>query len=487
MPTPVHHTQALRLALRAVMETPHRALSHAHRLGLDEQAAGSLWAVHAGPGAHSGGAALLLHFGPDVPARAWPHTLRSPLDGTPVPVRAICTLAPARAHTAWVQASNGSHFMLRGTLAAVLRLDDEPTRLLALTAGHVCGAAFSSARGDELRFEPHGNTPAPFEGVLLDWQPNFARLTGNIDIDAGIAEIDPQAVAGWLGSPADWPTGSAQAFAEDTLLLRTRCTVIPGRPDGTADVTLTVADDPRRRYVLRNALWWRPESPVQEGDSGAPVWNSREELVALHAGGQRLDDGPIAYATLIGPVLRWAGASVVRRGEPLRRTTAAAAAAATAPTLPMATASDEAEIDILARTLYGEARGEGELGMEAVAHVVFNRVEARSWWGRDVIGVCRKPWQFSCWNANDPNATRLLTLNASDPFFAAASRVAARVHAAQRMGTRLRVDAAAGLRGDITFGATHYYAPARVARPRWAAHLQPCARIGHHHFFRGVA
>lgn len=490
MPTSAHHTQALRLALRALLEAPQRAGAHAYRLGLDEAAAGALWAVHAGSGAHAGGAALLLHFGPGLAARAWPRTLRSPLDGTPVPVRARSTPMPARAQTAWVQASNGSHFMLRGSLGAVLRLDDEPNRLMALTAGHVCGAAFASMRGDELRFEPGSGSPAPFEGVLLDWQPNFARLTGAIDIDAGIAEIDPQAVAAWLNNPADWPTGSAPVFAEDALQLRTRGTVIPGRPLGTADVTLTVADDPLRRYVLRDALWWRPDSPVQGGDSGAPVWNAAQELVALHAGGQVLDDGPLAYATPIGPVLRWAGASVVRRGEPLRRMTPPA------PALPMiaeamvsasVSGSDEAEIDTLARTLYGEARGEGELGLEAVAHVVFNRVEARSWWGRDVIGVCRKPWQFSCWNANDPNAARLVNQNASDRFFAAASRVAARVHAAQRNGTRLRVDAAAGLRGDITFGATHYYAPARVARPRWAAKLQPCARIGGHLFFRGVA
>lgn len=46
----------------------------------------------------------------------------------------------------------------------------------------------------------------------------------------------------------------------------------------------------------------------------------------------------------------------------------------------------EKETDILARTIYGEARGESISGMEAVASVVLNRVafanrRGRFWWG----------------------------------------------------------------------------------------------------------
>ncbi len=44
------------------------------------------------------------------------------------------------------------------------------------------------------------------------------------------------------------------------------------------------------------------------------------------------------------------------------------------------------DIDVLARTIYGEARGESISGMEAVASVVLNRVafskrRRRYWWG----------------------------------------------------------------------------------------------------------
>ena len=62
--------------------------------------------------------------------------------------------------------------------------------------------------------------------------------------------------------------------------------------------------------------------------------------------------------------------------------------------------------EVLARTLYGEARGEGLPGIEAVACVILNRVafakaRGRYWWGNTVSQVCLKPGQFSCWNAGD--------------------------------------------------------------------------------------
>lgn len=62
---------------------------------------------------------------------------------------------------------------------------------------------------------------------------------------------------------------------------------------------------------------------------------------------------------------------------------------------------------ILACTLWGEARGEKEEAVEAVAQVILNRAEHPRWWGKDVRSVCLKPWQFSCWNKLDPNRAKL--------------------------------------------------------------------------------
>ena len=52
----------------------------------------------------------------------------------------------------------------------------------------------------------------------------------------------------------------------------------------------------------------------------------------------------------------------------------------------------EKETDILARTIYGEARGESISGMEAVASVVLNRVAFAKrrgcfWWGNSIAEV----------------------------------------------------------------------------------------------------
>src|SRR3546814_5919032 len=92
-------------------------------------------------------------------------------------------------------------------------------------------------------------------------------------------------------------------------------------------------------------------------------------------------------------------------------------------------ADESAAIDVLARTVWGEARGESVRGMEAVASVVVNRVRraiARGgyWWGNDVVGVCLKPCQFSCWNDGDPNRDKLLADGPGDPVFDICLRIA---------------------------------------------------------------
>ena len=77
-------------------------------------------------------------------------------------------------------------------------------------------------------------------------------------------------------------------------------------------------------------------------------------------------------------------------------------------------------LDTLARTVWGEARGEGEAGMAAVAAVIRNRIDVSAahggkyWWGRDWISVCQARSQFSCWNPGDPNRAKLLAVDDSE-------------------------------------------------------------------------
>ena len=125
------------------------------------------------------------------------------------------------------------------------------------------------------------------------------------------------------------------------------------------------------------------------------------------------------------------------------------------------------DVEILAKTIYGEARGEGLSGMEAVANVVMNRLRKKCWWGRTISEVCLKPKQFSCWNTGDPNAILLTRDLTADSLFQVCCRIAKR--------------AMKGLLPDITKGSTHYHALS--VNPAWANKLVPNIQIGRHLFY----
>lgn len=126
-------------------------------------------------------------------------------------------------------------------------------------------------------------------------------------------------------------------------------------------------------------------------------------------------------------------------------------------------------MDILARTLWGEARGEGEKGMEAVACVILNRVHKPRWWGRNIDQVCQKPWQFSCWNDNDPNRDKLLEVTKDDPQF--------------KTALEIQEKAVTGGLPDFTNGATSYFDRRMKEPPKWALGRKPCFTLGHHIFY----
>ena len=66
------------------------------------------------------------------------------------------------------------------------------------------------------------------------------------------------------------------------------------------------------------------------------------------------------------------------------------------------------ELNVLAQTIWGEARQEGTKGMIAVGNVIKNRAEAnKKMFGQGIKGVALKPKQFSCWNEGDPNREKL--------------------------------------------------------------------------------
>ena len=127
------------------------------------------------------------------------------------------------------------------------------------------------------------------------------------------------------------------------------------------------------------------------------------------------------------------------------------------------------DVDVTARTLYGEARGQPLDGLLAVAAVVMNRARAGRY-GASPADVCLRPWQFSCWNARDPNRA-----------------VIERVQPGLFMFDVCRLVASLAIRGllpDPTGGATHYHT--KGVAPNWSRGKTPSAVIGDHLFFNDI-
>lgn len=140
----------------------------------------------------------------------------------------------------------------------------------------------------------------------------------------------------------------------------------------------------------------------------------------------------------------------------------------------------ERDIDVLARTIWGEARGEGKAGQIAVGWTIRNRVEMDlgkdgkpDWWGEGYEGVCRAPWQFSCWNKNDPNY----------PYLSGARQIPRAQYTLAREAALAVIE---GRQPDPTGGATHYYATTMPKAPAWAAKAKRTMKIGQHVFFKDV-
>jgi spore germination cell wall hydrolase CwlJ-like protein len=140
------------------------------------------------------------------------------------------------------------------------------------------------------------------------------------------------------------------------------------------------------------------------------------------------------------------------------------------------------DVDILARTLVGEARGEGQAGMEDVAAVIINRSVIASHYveqhGRthplfgdgSAESACLVHQQFSCWNDGDPNKAFIQSIDETSPIF--------------RQAINIAQDAVNGDLRDRTQGATHYL---RIGTPAaWAVGHTPCFTEGHHAFYNDI-
>lgn len=124
--------------------------------------------------------------------------------------------------------------------------------------------------------------------------------------------------------------------------------------------------------------------------------------------------------------------------------------------------------EVLARTIYGEARSESVKGREAVATVILNRKKDRRW-PNSVKSVCLQDKQFSCWNANDPNRDWALSADRWDRAYMDCIEIAESALSGQ-------------IDGNLD-GANHYHTDG--VTPYWSKSMNQVASIGAHKFFVG--
>lgn len=430
---------------------------------------------------------LRIGVSDEVPGRALPRTLPLPW-GETVPVR--FERSPTDAPIMQADIAGTLHNATRdgspGSLGA-LATDFSGARRFAVTAAHVVAGSASACARDDVYIDCGARR---FRGSLSSWEPALGRVVMRTSIDASIIELSNTEFAA-LSSLVDLPTGLDRAVLAGTRLSLRRAGqsplsgVLKGWWSGWINARLSFDG---RDYWLDDAMAIAYEPPFsQGGDSGAGVWDTDDKLVGFHCAGMQTDSGWNALACEAAHVFKHFGIRLVtREGQVSTGSSQADEAAAArarcgqrAPDpqqLPTAGARDgNAQVDTLARTLWGEARGEREVerSMRAVAAVVLNRCKRQTYWGKTIVEVCRKPWQFSCWNRNDPNLPLIMNVTANDRIFAQALAIAAEAVSPNAFS-------------DETSGATHYYSTSMANPPRWARGQTPSRTIGRHLFFNNI-
>ena len=371
-----------------------------------------------------------------------------------------------------------------GMVSALVRDRFNHGRHYVLSCGHVLAGTPDARHGDQIEVTLSDGIVR--NATLVDWQPVLGDDVPRVGLDAGIAVVEGNTLAALRKEPL--PAGILSSFSFDKEVVMRRRVPVGGllktRWSGYVDLAST---EHTQDYYLENAIGYETAAPAQGGDSGAPVWTANGDLLAgIHVGAPCGDERWRSNAILcpIERIMKWfdiepclaGGGAAVLAGAPEiipAKPSVARAADPAAPPQPPAGGNASDDLMTLAMTLWGEARGEGRAGMEAVACVIGNRVR-RNWRQKaGYVAVCRDKWQFSCWNANDPNLARMEAQRRNpDALFQLALEVAER---------QIR-----NALPDMTFGATHYYAVSLRNPPFWANNKQPCYQLGNHLFFNNV-
>jgi hypothetical protein len=361
-----------------------------------------------------------------------------------------------------------------GTLGCLVRRRGHNGTYL-LSNAHVLAltGVKAPAMGDEIVSPSYGNggrAPNNTVGRLANWT-RFAQGAGYPNLaDAAIAEL--------IGLNAG---GNANQLNVDAGINENVVEKMTVRVHGAAsgrvrsgqvtalnvchELTYPQYDAPVATFGFRGLV--SCSTGAEDGDSGAVVLDEDNRLLGLLFAGS-------ATTSLFTPIR-----TVFDLLELSLDSSGTAGAANLQPVPPLGfkpqVVHGYTAVDVLARTLWGEARNQGEEGMIGVAAVIANRTHAqRAAWGLTVEDVCKAPLQFSCWNepktaSDQQNRASMDSVGPENSLFALCLDVGRRT-----------------LSGDIvdpTHGANHYCNLA-VAQPQWALNQVPTTTIRNHSFYK---
>ena len=130
---------------------------------------------------------------------------------------------------------------------------------------------------------------------------------------------------------------------------------------------------------------------------------------------------------------------------------------------------------IVAATLFGEAGGEGETGMKAVANVIKNRSISKNQTPKEVV---LKPKQFSMWNN--------LTNKKSQIDYVKSIKERAKKNPADKQAwetAKSLVSTHINQQGDDNTKGAQYYHTLKIL-PKWASNVEYTTTIGNHKFYK---
>lgn len=366
-----------------------------------------------------------------------------------------------------------------GTIGCVVRRRGS-NDLFAVTCAHVL-VGNPGTQVEWAEFPPAVALPNPRIGALSPFRSSLSPAAGFPNTtDVSLVRLDPGSVSPvvrFLGTIAGVRTTPLVRGEVVTLCGFGTSMLGAARPRGVCAGTIVephanrVVDFPGRgEFGFRDVVVCTGFTLPM--DSGAGVLDAQSRLVGIHFAGPDLGESGNSIFQPIASVFAVFGLGIAANTGAPPNPPAALAAGASEGRGPSVVGDRASAIDTLARTLWGEARGEIPEGQRGVANVILNRVAKNKpqRFGATVETVCRKPKQFSCWNTGDPNRAKLLAVtDANDQF---------------RQCLDLARAAVNGSLSDNTRGSDHYHT-AGVA-PNWSQGHVPAVVLGNHLFFNDI-